>query len=301
VNDQRTIAESNFGGRVHTIDLNEQLQESVPYLSKDFSITAFTQKFEYERGDYIPLHWHPEFQIIWVYEGGLAYQINDKVIPCGKDSILILNQQQFHSSKPMNGNAEVLCFNFFLEFLHPKLVENYIKPIVQDSAFSFHQISLSPDRTNKLNRILNAVGHSINYLTLANFITAIFEEIIEEYDHSSPSYEYEDTQLFNTLLTYVQNNYANKITINDLANHALINRNRCLELFHKYSNSSPMKYINQYRLHIASGLLVTTDDTITQVAERAGFNHVSYFIEQFKQHYALTPLAYRKRFGLIDK
>src|SRR5690625_27516 len=176
------VAKITIGGKVHNIDLNEQLQEMVPYLSRDFAITAVTQRFSHERSDHIPLHWHSEFQISWIYKGILEYQINDKTIHCRKDSILFINQHQFHSSKTVNDDCEILCLNFSLEFLHPKLVETYITPIIDNNRFSFELISLSPEQKNKLNNILTTLFHKTNYFALANFIIDIFNNIIEKHD-----------------------------------------------------------------------------------------------------------------------
>ena len=49
-----------------------------------------------------------------------------------------------------------------------------------------------------------------------------------------------------------------------------------------------------FRLDHAAQELVTTDDSITDIALRCGFSDSNYFKDSFKKKYGVTPRAYRK-------
>lgn len=53
-------------------------------------------------------------------------------------------------------------------------------------------------------------------------------------------------------------------------------------------------YVRSARLDHAQRLLSETDQSVRQVAERSGFNSSSYFIQQFKRQFGLTPAQYRE-------
>ena len=54
------------------------------------------------------------------------------------------------------------------------------------------------------------------------------------------------------------------------------------------------EYIVFIRLHHAAQELVTTADSITDIALRCGFSDSNYFKDSFKKKYGITPRAYRK-------
>lgn len=55
------------------------------------------------------------------------------------------------------------------------------------------------------------------------------------------------------------------------------------------THQTPMDYLNRQRIEEACYQLTTTDDSITEIAYRNGFNDLSYFIRTFKNTKALLP------------
>ena len=54
------------------------------------------------------------------------------------------------------------------------------------------------------------------------------------------------------------------------------------------------EYIVFIRLQNAANELLSTKDTITEIALRCGFSDGNYFKDAFKKKYGLTPRDYRK-------
>ena len=65
--------------------------------------------------------------------------------------------------------------------------------------------------------------------------------------------------------------------------------------FKKFYGHSPLEYIKKRRIEIARQLLSTGLYNITQVAERAGFDSVSYFSAEFRRLTGITPSEYASR------
>ena len=66
-----------------------------------------------------------------------------------------------------------------------------------------------------------------------------------------------------------------------------------MRFFKKYSGTSCLKYINNYRLEKAAELLKSTAYSITDISLKCGFNNLSYFNKLFKRKYHLTPREFR--------
>ena len=97
-----------------------------------------------------------------------------------------------------------------------------------------------------------------------------------------------------TALTYIKDNYQNKIYISDLAGQVNLNEQYFCRLFRKAIGYSPIEYINEYRIKQAKRLLEETDLQVTEVCLECGFNHLGNFLQEFRKHTRTTPLQYRK-------
>ncbi|MCY7274467.1 MAG: AraC family transcriptional regulator [Phormidesmis sp. CAN_BIN44] len=54
------------------------------------------------------------------------------------------------------------------------------------------------------------------------------------------------------------------------------------------------QWITEHRLTKASCLLLTTNQTVSEIAETVGYQHINYFFRQFRHHYGTTPQIWRK-------
>lgn len=130
-----------------------------------------------------------------------------------------------------------------------------------------------------------------------NFLSQTFEEILDEFEDSENKEYHEEMELFHKMISFLHDNYSAQLTVKEIAGRALVNKNRCTSLFKKYAKMSPIKYLNAYRLYIAKNMIIHTDKPISEISADVGYNQISYFIEQFRSNYGLSPLRYRNKFG----
>ena len=96
------------------------------------------------------------------------------------------------------------------------------------------------------------------------------------------------------MLNYIQANYPRKITLDQLAHSANISKAECNRCFQGILQTSPYRYLLEYRLSKAAELLKTTELPVSVIANQVGFGQVSQFCKYFKEKTAMTPLQYRK-------
>ena len=102
------------------------------------------------------------------------------------------------------------------------------------------------------------------------------------------------------LISFIENHYSEKITLDILARHTNQSVYNLAHSFKNCTGQSPLEYINKYRLTIAAKQLITTDNPIINIAIDTGFNNVSYFNRAFKTKFHMTPTEYRKGKGGKD-
>src|SRR5690606_20794894 len=95
---------------------------------------------------------------------------------------------------------------------------------------------------------------------------------------------------------YIDQHYAEPISLKSIAAHFYINPVYLGQLFKKNYQLYFNEYFLQLRIQEAKKLLRQTDLKIYEVAERVGFSHPEYFVSQSAKHEKLSPTAYRQTF-----
>ncbi len=97
------------------------------------------------------------------------------------------------------------------------------------------------------------------------------------------------------VLSYIKQHLSDDLTLKDLAAAAHLQENYFVRYFKKFTNTSPMQYVNNERIKKAAYLLTTTDEKISKIAAMSGFSDEVYFSRVFKKNYGVTPSNYRNR------
>lgn len=95
------------------------------------------------------------------------------------------------------------------------------------------------------------------------------------------------------LIEYIRTNYSKEISVQTMANVLKMSESNLFTTFKKSTGMSPIKFINNYRLSIASDLLLQTDESVKSIAEQVGINDQFYFSKLFKAKYSVSPQKYR--------
>lgn len=92
---------------------------------------------------------------------------------------------------------------------------------------------------------------------------------------------------------YIDQNYADNITLDSLAEYMKINKYYMAHEFKKYMNISPINYLIERRIKECKSLLETTSLSIAEISETVGFSSQSYFSQMFKKNTGVSPKEYR--------
>ena len=97
------------------------------------------------------------------------------------------------------------------------------------------------------------------------------------------------------VLTAVHKDPAFSWTLEALAKIAGLSRTSFATRFAKCMTMTPMGYITNWRMQIASQQLMQTDDPIIKVAEDVGYQSEAAFSRVFKKHHMAAPATYRRQ------
>ena len=136
----------------------------------------------------------------------------------------------------------------------------------------------------------------INYYEKDGNSFAALCKMFEIFSHIIPNrvLKTEQSNILNKSIEYIEKNYMNDISVEDIAANFNISRCQLYRIFSSFVNMSPSNYIISYRINHAAELLRTTDLPISDIARLSGFNDSANFYQQFKKIYHRGPKEFRK-------
>ena len=96
-------------------------------------------------------------------------------------------------------------------------------------------------------------------------------------------------------LSYIEQNFQNNITIEDIALFCGLNRSYFGKIFHDTIGKSPQEFLLNYRMIKAAELLKLTKLSIKDVGNAVGYPNQLHFSRAFKNIYGVSPRDWRNQ------
>lgn len=96
-------------------------------------------------------------------------------------------------------------------------------------------------------------------------------------------------------LSYINRNFTRELSLTQLSEYVYANPSTLSSEFNAGVGMSLSEYVTGLRVRHAQKLLDTTDFSVPEIAQRAGFASTKYFREQFKRQTGLSPQGYREK------
>ena len=279
-------------------ELKQHGNEQFPFL------VSYQKLSEYESGSFM-WHWHPEIEITYVQKGTMCYKVNHMVYHLKEGDIVFNNSGALHSGTMENQKDcayipvtfdSRLIYGFFQSTVNSK----YVDPVIQDSMLPAICIDQSepwhkPFREYLL-RIINLDEKKPDFyelditICLQSMWRLLLEHITYEPQASREnSLEYDRIK---KILSYIEENYQNKITLNDIAGHIHLCESECTRLFKRHMNITLFAFLQEYRIERSLEFL-QDDQPVSAVADKAGFSDPNYYSKVFAKIKGCSPREYR--------
>ncbi len=196
------------------------------------------------------------------------------------------------TQKPFGG----ICINGIYEYTRPVVEHgNTICIIFIGNIFSegrgekLLQKLLSYDPT-----LVDSMEKNFSYEQcelLGSLIESYIRILLQTYPIPDIHSNYEP--LIENLKRYMEEHLEYDIDITTLAKNFHYNKKYLGRLFKQKTGLSFHEYANYRRIERAKQFLQNSDETVTNIALRCGFNNVTYFCRMFKKNTGLSPTEYR--------
>lgn len=98
------------------------------------------------------------------------------------------------------------------------------------------------------------------------------------------------------LLQYIEEHYAEPLTLTELARHFHFNPSYLSSLFTTYNHEGFKEHLNKVRTGKAAELLRAGEAPIAEISSMVGYGDHSYFCKVFKKYSGLSPSSYRRQY-----
>lgn len=127
---------------------------------------------------------------------------------------------------------------------------------------------------------------------LARTIVLIAYEAIQKGGVAATS---EDNAMVKRILAYMQKNYRENISLEDMAEMVNVNSYHMAHVFKKITGYSLQQYMLRRRIGKAQCYLIYTKMNLTEIAGRVGYDDSNYFSRVFKKIVGMSPRSYRQK------
>ena len=103
-----------------------------------------------------------------------------------------------------------------------------------------------------------------------------------------------DKVMIEKVKDYIQEHYAEDLSIKELSDVACVSQNYFSAMFKKETGQNYKAYLTSIRMEEAIKLLRQTDYKTYEIGEKVGYNNVRRFVDAFKQMYKVSPMVSKK-------
>ena len=174
---------------------------------------------------------------------------------------------------------------------NPKQMKDYLNNM-NVFLYTYFIIKYNLDLKSSANRYSQKIARD----TSASKLAKLGEEMLSDYANSVlTSQKNSDHELIDKALNYINSNFCEKITLEDVAKKLHISRNYLCCLFREETGYKFCEYINIQRVNRAKELIRENRKNLEYISYECGFNSQSHFCTTFKKFAGCTPKDYKKR------
>lgn len=288
---------------MYSIELMDNNSEIIKYNVPNMLIKSCTSRQE----DYPTLsvidHWHTDFEFSYLKKGTMLYSVNGEQCELKEGDMIMVNSGQLH-----HGFWKNICeCEFVCTIFHPSLLnENASKKYIDNICINSEPYYIF-SRDNLNDRIVISLIDEINDFAEHPFdgyeleiMSRLYRLIYLLSEHFKGSNFKECTdrkklEAMHKMVGFIQRNYSEKISLNDIAEAGIVCRSICCSIFKQFLDKTPVEYLTEYRISKSLDMLHDARLNITEISFACGFSGSSYFTETFSKIMKCTPSEYRKK------
>ena len=245
-------------------------------------------------------HCHSFFEIYYVDRGNCRFLVENNIYDLRQGDFLLIPPDVLHYTRYLDGPCRKYGIYFRSDDISPQVLtampggSSFFQEtrIFQLPDAHHYQAELLLDRMLTEEKIEDSRTEAMLYLQLQELLLFCSRNCSFLQDIPA-NIRTTDRQIV-LAARYISDHYMEPISAADIASAAGFSPNYLSKRFREAAGIGVHEYLMFVRLQHAALDLVSTSDSITEIALRSGFSDSNYFKDAFKKKYGITLSAYRK-------
>lgn len=284
----------------------KNMNDCIRFKNPDFPISVSGAKLTYlpEKND-LSKTWHEELEIKYFTSGSSSMLIDTTSITAQAGDIIIVNPYEYHANIAAGEcGGEYYLFMIGLDFLTSERFDRLdLRRLLLGERVRFRNLVRKNARAVEiLLRIADEMKHRQKEYELAvrGLVTELFAVFLRSEIECVISEETlnDNIKFYRSIepaLSVIRTNYISDISVEKLASVCGMSKFYFCRVFKRATGLTAIQYLTEHRLGIADMLLKNSDLSITQVANRTGFDDESYFSRCYKKSRGISPKELRAK------
>jgi AraC-like DNA-binding protein/cupin superfamily acireductone dioxygenase involved in methionine salvage len=256
----------------------------------------------------IPLHFHKDMEMSYVYNGECTFQINGERLTLQKGDICIIDTDVIHSADYKNEKDVVfnLVFRksffstiFLSKFTDKGILGSFLLNAITNDRSNDNYLIFHTEKNRNFRKVFDLLLMEHYFPTISStsiiehYFSILFLELINLLnDYEGYPNMNEDQKNIIIILKYINENYAN-CSLENIAEKMHFSVSYVYKLLKKMTGNTFTQIKLDQQMKEAHFLLTNTDMSILDILEKIGIKNPTYFYRKFKAIYGYTPNEYR--------
>jgi AraC-like DNA-binding protein len=235
-------------------------------------------------------HVHEEFSMGIVLQGSSLVSSAAQDFYVKQGSVIMIPPATIHQCNPEN------LKNWQFQMLYLK--QNWVESLLETKPLDlFISVKILQDKDfRRILRLFQLLQADLPELQKETYLITELHYFFDfgDYFHQKPNPLPVNPRLMDEVRDYLQSNFLEKISLDNLAEIADLNKYHLLHCFKTIYKTTPHAYQTMLRVNYAKQQLQKRQNkSIMDIAQDAGFFDQSHFVKTFKQYLGTTPNDYR--------
>lgn len=265
----------------------------------DFPVELYILDLNHPKYE-MAFHWHTAIEIIRISDGKLDISLNSHAVCAEKGDIIIVNSETVHGAIPHDCKYECIVFHPEEFISGENSCRSFVDFLLNGSVriAEYFPSGSAPYFESVVSEIIIRMTEKNDGYNFAviGLIYKLFSLILENklYTKNANDASERDVVRLKTALRYIRDNYNKNLRLEDIAVKVSMSPKYFCRFFKDMTDKTPIEYLIAYRIERAARMLISGNESITEVAFACGFSDVSYFTKLFKRHKGVTPRQFKK-------
>lgn len=232
---------------------------------------------EYDSNSFM-WHCHPEIEITYIKKGAMHYRINNRSFHLKEGEIIFCNSNALHSGEMIDQeDCSYIPVTFdpklIYGFFRSTICTKYVDPIIQNLSICAMHIDYSrewhKDFREQMLKVISLDKDRPDFyeLDISILMQIMWRLLAEHLPHqpvttASDLTEYERIR---KILSYIEQNYMNRITLTDISESLHLCESECTRLFKRHMNTTLFAFLQEYRIERSLEYLNTKESILSLI------------------------------------